>query len=127
MFQKTKSFKDTYSLSQRISESNRILIKYPAHVPVIIECDEKLGSLAKHKFLVPSDVSASYLLQSIRKQLKTDYHQSIFMFCNNLIICPTSLMAEIYQNYLNANKTDDDKFLYIKIYTESTFGNTVLE
>uniref|UniRef100_A0A6C0E541 Autophagy-related protein n=1 Tax=viral metagenome TaxID=1070528 RepID=A0A6C0E541_9ZZZZ len=124
LFNYKKTFQETHALNERITESNRIRAKYPTHIPVIINCDSKLGSINKQKFLVPSDVSASHLLYSVRKQM-SDYKssQSIFMFCNNAIICPTTLMCEIYNKYLkNKKEQDDDLFLYIDLCSENTFG-----
>lgn len=124
LFNNKKKFKETHTLHERITESTRIRSKYPTHIPVIIECDSKLGPINKHKFLVPSDVSASHLLYSVRKQMdEFKSSQSIFMFCNNSIICPTTLMVEIYNNYLkNKKEQDDDLFLYIDLCSENTFG-----
>ena len=69
LFNNKKTFKETNTLHERITESNRIRAKYPTHIPVIINWDSKLGSINKHKFLVPSDVSASHLLFSVKKQI----------------------------------------------------------
>ena len=118
------SYKKKFSLNQRVSESNRILVKYPSHVPVIVECDKKIGVLNKQKFLVPNDVSVSHLLISVRKQISLDKSQSIFMFCDYMILCPTVMMSQIYSNYLRNKKDEyEDKFLYINISAENTFGN----
>jgi len=120
------SFKESNSLEKRISESNKILCRYPSHVPVIIDCNEKIGKIEKQKFLVPYDVSASHLLYSVRKQIKTDSSKAIFMFIDNTIVCPTTMMSTIYENYLNNKKEKDgDKFLYVYLQTENTFGTTV--
>jgi GABA(A) receptor-associated protein len=124
LFNTKKTFKETHTLHERITESNRIRSKYPTHIPVIINCDSNLGEINKQKFLVPSDVTASHLLYSVRKQMD-DFKssQSIFMFCNNGIICPTTLMGNIYDNYLkNRKESDNDLFLYIDLCSENTFG-----
>ena len=117
------SYKDTNPLEKRISESNRILTKYPSHIPVLIECSEKL-CLGKQKFLVPGDVSASHLLYSVRKQIKMDSSKAMFMFCDKAIVCPTTLMSEIYQKHMNNKKKEEkgDKFLTIVLTSENTFG-----
>ena len=124
LFNNKKTFKETNTLHERITESNRIRAKYPTHIPVIINWDSKFGSINKHKFLVPSDVSASHLLFSVKKQMNEFKSSlSIFMFCNNAIICPTTLMSEIYDKYLkNKKEHDDDLFLYIDLCSENTFG-----
>ena len=52
LFGNNKKFKELYTAQERISESNRIIAKYPDYIPVIIDCSEKLGQLRKQKFLV---------------------------------------------------------------------------
>lgn len=128
LFSNNKKFKDLYTFEERKSESNRILAKYPDYIPVIIDCSEKLGQLKKQKFLVPSEVSASHLLYSVRKQFETKKSDAIFMFCDNTMICPTTMMKTIYSDYKIKNKITDggdtDKFLYIDMNLESVFGHT---
>lgn len=121
-----KKFKDLFTTEERISESNRIIAKYPDYIPVIIDCSEKIGQLKKQKFLVPSEVSASHLLHSVRKQFETKKSDAIFMFCDDTMICPTTMMKTIYADYKTKNKITDkgdtDKFLYIDMNLESVFG-----
>jgi hypothetical protein len=121
-----KKYKDLFSEKDRIAESNRILAKYPTYIPVIIDCSDKIGTLKKQKFLVPSEVSASHLLHSVRRQFETKKSDAVFMFCNDTLICPTTIMGNIYKDYRLKNKiTDDgntDKFLYVELHLESVFG-----
>jgi len=119
------SYKNTTSLSQRESESSRILAKYPNVIPVIIESRSKDLILKKNKFLVPYDVSSSHLLYAIRKQLKLDESKAIFMFYDDVLISGTQMMSEIYEKYKEKNligKKIHDKFFYINISVENTFG-----
>lgn len=119
----TKSYKQRVSLSERISESNRIITKHPAHIPVIIDIDEKFGTIKKNKFLVPGDVSASHLMISIRNQIKCRKEEALFMFCDDTLICSTMLMSDLYSNYMNRKKQKDgDKFFYITVHGENAFG-----
>ena len=126
LFGNNKKFKDLYTFEERKSESNRILAKYPDYIPVIIDCSEKLGRLKKQKFLVPSEVSASHLLHSVRKQFETKKSDAIFMFCNDTLICPTVMMKTLYSDYKIKNNITDggqsDMFLYIELHLESVFG-----
>jgi hypothetical protein len=122
-----KTFKDLYTVEERITESNRIIAKYPDYIPVIIDCSERLGQLKKQKFLVPSEVSASHLLHSVRKHFESKKTDAIFMFCGDVLICPTTMMKVIYADYKIKNKItdggDSDKFMYLMINSENTFGN----
>jgi GABA(A) receptor-associated protein len=126
LFNTNKKYKDLFSKEERIAESNRIIAKYPDYIPVIIDCSDKIGKLRKQKFLVPSEVSASHLLHSVRKQFETKKSDAIFMFCDNMLICPTTMMKVLYTDYKIKNKITDggesDKFLYIEMNLESVFG-----
>ena len=118
--------KSTDDLSKKISESIRICSKFPDRIPVIILTKnsrlEKM--LKKNKFLVPYDLTVSYLLVTIRKQIKLDSSSALFMFCDSVLLSGTQKLAEIYKNYkFNNNiRSIDDNFLYITIEEENTFG-----
>lgn len=118
----TKSYKEKFSLEHRIEESNRILSKHPFHIPVIVDIDNKIGTIKKNKFLVPSDVSASHLMISIRSQLQCSSNQALFMFYENIMICPTMMIGDIYRKYINKKSDKSDKFFYITVHGENTFG-----
>lgn len=114
------------ALSIRISESVRILARNPDKIPIIVECsdEELVKQIKKNKFLVPYDVSASYLLISIRKHMKLDPSEALFMFCDNNLVSGTSIMGTLYENYKTKNRivNEGDLFLYITITKENTFG-----
>ena len=122
-----KLYKDEVSLSTRISESDRILSKYIDKVPVIIDCNRELGTfIKKRKFLVPKDVSVSYLISIIRSKGNLDSKKAIFIFCDNQLIQGQTIIGEIYDRYINnlvnSKKFDGDKFLYLFISYENAFG-----
>ena len=122
-----KSFKQQFTLDQRISESTRIKCRYPDKVPVVLECSKELESIInKKKYLVPRDVSISSLHCILRnRSSKIDSSKAIILFINNKMPKSTSLMGEIYDEYIenNMNKKERcDEFLYIYVTYESTFG-----
>ena len=122
-----KLYKDEVSLSTRISESNRVLSKYIDKLPVIIDCDKELDTVVKkRKFLVPKDISASYLISLIRSKGNLDSKKAIFIFCDDRLIQGQTMVGEIYDRYMenliNTNKFDGDKFLYFYISCENAFG-----
>ena len=122
-----KSFKQQFTLDQRISESTRIKCRYPDKVPVVLECSKELESIInKKKYLVPRDVSISSLPCILRnRSSKIDSSKAIILFINNKMPKSTSLMGEIYDEYIenNMNKKERcDEFLYIYVTYESTFG-----
>ena len=126
------SYKKLHSLQQRIEDSQKVLLRHPTFVPIIVDCDKSIGELKKKKYLVSEYNSVSHLLMSIRNQInsqntKTD--KAFFLFCGNSILCPTYIMKEVYHQYLeskekNCKNKDElmDKFLYLKIVEENTCG-----
>ena len=121
-------YKNEIQLDTRISECNRINSKYIDRIPIIVDYNKELIPFnLKRKFLVPYEVSASYLLSIIRNKCKIYSKKALFMFCNNKLLSSGTMMYEIYENYKNEMIKDEDfrkgdKFLYIKITTEITFG-----
>jgi GABA(A) receptor-associated protein len=113
-------------LSKRISESKRIISKFPDRIPVIILTNNsKLQKmLTKNKFLVPYDLTVSYLLANIRNQMKLDSSNALFIFCDNTMLSGTEELSKIYGNYKSRNNigSSSDNFLYISIEEENTFG-----
>lgn len=116
------SYKAKYTLDERRQQSETILAKYPSYVPVIVECDSSIGVMKKQKFLVPHDVNCSHIVIAIRNQLKLNSSQSLFIFCNDTIICPTNIVGQAYHKYLEI-QNDGDKFFHIYVTSENTFGD----
>lgn len=120
----TQSYKTEVSLAKRISESNNILAKYPDRVPIIVECCKSL-KLTKRKYLVPRDITASYLLYTIRQRMeKLDHSKAIFIFCDGKLLSGSTNISQIYEEYTSKNKLNNntDNFLYLDISLENTFG-----
>jgi GABA(A) receptor-associated protein len=115
----TLSFKVQYSFKERVSESARIISKYPDRIPIICEkaTKQKIPELDKKKYLVPKDLTIGQFMYVIRKRLKLDSSDALFLFVNGTIISNSTLINTIY----DANK-DTDGFLYIVYSKESTFG-----
>ena len=120
------ALKNENDLAKRISESNRIISKFPDRIPVIIITTntniEKM--LKKNKFLVPYDLTVSYLLANIRSVIKLDPSKALFLFCDNNLLSGSQLLHEIYKNYRDKHGagSSKDNFLYISIEEETTFG-----
>jgi hypothetical protein len=91
-----------------------------------VEINNDKIKLSKNQFLVPKNVSAGHLLVSIRKQITTGKNEAIFMFSSdNTMICSTTMMDELYQDYLKQydnRYSENDLFYYVYIQTENTFG-----
>jgi GABA(A) receptor-associated protein len=118
------SFKQTIPLNERISESKRITEKFPNKIPVIAESKDKNLVLKQNKFLVPYDVTVSYLISFIRNRLTLKSSDAIFLFCDNKLLSGSNLLSSVYEEYKISNKItkNSDQFLYIYINKENTFG-----
>ena len=113
------NYKKSKSENERITESSKILEKYPDRVPIIVEkgLKSKIKDIDKNKFLVPGDMSFGQFMYVIRKRIKLDSTEALFVFVNN-ILCNNALnINEIYNKY-----KDKDGFLYITYTSENTFG-----
>lgn len=113
-------FKREFSMSSRVEESSRVLLKYPDRKPVICEKskkDSKLPDIDKKKYLVHNELSIGQFIYVIRKRMNLRPEEAIFLFINNKIISTTSTIQEIYYQ-----EKDEDGFLYIEYAKENVFG-----
>ena len=116
----SEQFKLKYNKEQRSAESGRILQKYPDKIPIICEKYERDKSefkLDKSKFLINNDMTMGQFMYVIRKRIKIDSKQALFMFCNNTLVPGNMMLNEVYNNH-----KDEDGFLYIQFSLENTFG-----
>ena len=112
-------FKITHTFEQRKNEATKMRTKYADRVPVIIEKAPKnhLPDLDKHKFLVPNDLTVAQFIYVIRKRIKLNPEQAIYIFVDNTLPPSSELIGTIYEKH-----KDEDGFLYTLISGESTFG-----
>jgi GABA(A) receptor-associated protein len=101
-------------------KASLILKQHADRIPVVVECSEQLQSihpLKKNKFIVPYELSLSQFMFVIRKHMKLEQTHAIFVFINNKLHPSTSMMGELY-----AIEKDEDGFMYLNVFQESTFG-----
>eukprot|EP01117_Protostelium_nocturnum_P007280 TRINITY_DN2604_c0_g1_i1.p2 TRINITY_DN2604_c0_g1~~TRINITY_DN2604_c0_g1_i1.p2 ORF type:complete len:122 (-),score=38.60 TRINITY_DN2604_c0_g1_i1:145-510(-) len=112
-------FKNDYDFGRRKEFAEKIRGKYPDRIPVIVEKAPKSDApeIDKKKYLVPADITAGKFIFEIRKQIKLNPDQAIFLFVNDTIPATGQLMSQIYEK----NK-DEDGFLYVTYSGENTFG-----
>jgi len=116
------SFKKTYDLKKRKSESSRIREKYTNKIPIIVTKDDKctLGQISKSKYLVPEDITLGQFSLIIRKRIEIKESDALFFFINGSTIPPISnSMVSLYEDY-----KDDDGFMYMTYCGENVFGNS---
>ena len=103
---------------ERIKISEKILLKYPQRVPIIVDCKKSI-KLDKNKYIVPNDLTIGQFTYVLKKKIKLNYEQSIFLLCNNELIMNSELIIHLFNRH-----KDYDGFLYIIISLENTFGHT---
>ena len=113
-------YQKIHSFEHRVAESNRIRKKYPDRIPVIFERipNSNISILTQNKFLVPDSLSVAQLIYVVRRRIKLDPSQSIFVFINDSIPCSSDTLNELYHKY-----GQNDGFLYFMYGSENTFGN----
>lgn len=120
-----RSFKDMYSLSDRLAETTRIKQKYPDRAPVICErahSNTMYSSLDKKKFLIPTDLNCGKFTFVIRQRMKLNAEEAIYLYVDfngsSIMVSNNELIKSIYMKY----KDKEDGFLYIKYSNENVFG-----
>jgi GABA(A) receptor-associated protein len=115
----TSEYKKKFTFEKRKEEFLKISQKYPGRIPIILERLESstVDYLDKQKFLIPEDTTMGQFMYIIRKRIKLNPEESLFLFVNNTVPSMFSLISTIY-----SQKKDEDGFLYIQYSNENTFG-----
>lgn len=114
------NYRKNVPFDERKLKASLILKQHSDRIPVVVECSEQLQAvnpLKKNKFIVPFDLLLSQFMFIIRKHMKLEQTQAVFVFINNKLHPSTSIMGELY-----ANEKDEDGFMYLNVFHESTFG-----
>ena len=116
-----QNFSDKFTFQERLSESTRVITKFPDRIPIVCEknkLDMTCPDIDKHKYLVPRDITIGQFIQVIRKRIPTlPATDAIFLFIGNNIFSNNTTINSIYEE-----KKNEDGFLYITYSRESTFG-----
>ena len=112
-------YKKKWSVEHRTEEFKKISRKYPDRIPIVVERLDLSSTelLDKNKFLVPKDTTVGQFMYVVRKRIKLNPEESLFLFVNNTVPSMFTLVSSLYQQ----NK-DIDGFLYIQYSGENTFG-----
>ena len=117
------SFQTNYSLDTRKEEATRIMTKYTGKIPIIVNRGSKtdIADIGKKKFLVPADLTISQFTSVIRKRIKLDASQAMFIFIKSddteILPLQSAIIESVYNTYKN-----EDGFLYITYAGENVFG-----
>ena len=114
------SFIKKHSLDKRKEESEKILLKYPTKIPVIVEKanHKNTPDINKNKFLVPKDLTLGQFLSIIRKRIDITEQEALYIFIGKILPPTSETMTKLYSEYKH-----EDNFLYLNYCIENTFGN----
>lgn len=114
-------FKQQLSFEKRKAEATRVREQNPNRIPVIVERASKNSNIAmidKKKYLVPSELTIGQFQHLLRKRIKLQSEQALFLFVANKTLAPVAhQMSHLYKEF-----KDEDGFLYLNYAGESTFG-----
>ena len=81
-------FNEKYSFDSRQKESQKILLKYPSRIPIIVEkCKGcTLNDIDKIKYLVPKDMYISQFVFVIKYNFHNLHIQSLLIFIYTITI-----------------------------------------
>jgi GABA(A) receptor-associated protein len=117
----SSEFKKRYTLEQRKQECEKMLVRFPNRIPVIVERLEKssLPAMDRKKFLIPNDIVLGQFVHIIRKRINVNPVNAIFTFIGEKqkLYNITEVVSNIYES-----QKDEDGFLYIYYTGENTFG-----
>ena len=117
----SNSFKKKFAFEDRLRESTKVMNKYEDRIPVIVVKSSRshLSEIDKNKYLVPQDLTIAQFLHIIRKRLKINATESIFIYIDDKTLPTTSTtISNLYRDH-----KDKDGFLYLTYCEENTFGN----
>ncbi len=102
------------NIDKRLKLANKILENYPLCLPVV--CHYETTQI---KYIVPKEKTIADILINLRKKLKLDNSQSLFLFTETQTVpCITQTIESVYKN----NKNIDDNTLHFVLTIENCFG-----
>jgi GABA(A) receptor-associated protein len=108
-------------LEKRKADADRLRLKYPDKVPVVLQRASKseLPQATKAKFLMPKIISIGKVQTILRDYLpEFDESKALFIFVDGAIPMISETLGE-----LDSSRHSPDGFLYLKYSGESTFGS----
>lgn len=100
---------------------------FPGRIPIVITRSARERLLpdlegGRKQFLVSSGVTVGHVMASLRKNIKLNESQALFLFVrapdgSTVLINGSQLVAEVYDRY-----KAEDKFLYAEYLGEAVFG-----
>jgi GABA(A) receptor-associated protein len=114
-------FKTKFSYEERVVESGRVRRKYPSRVPVVVERAESAQTMShidRQRFLVPYDLTVGQLAYIIRRRVKLEPDNAMFLFFGGQSAAQNEFVSAVDERC-----REEDGFLYATYTCENTFGH----
>lgn len=113
-------FRQEKSLTDRVADAKKLLIKNPLKVPVVLQFSKQAQTLLQHnnektKYLVPANMTLGNLMQMMRTRFSIKESQALFFFVDGVVHVPSTVMSDLRQK-------SEDGFVVIDVMLENTFG-----
>jgi hypothetical protein len=114
-----KPFKERKTFEQREKLASEKMAQNPNTVAVVVEpaLSTLLPSLKRNLFLVGKDCTFGAFLCAVRREMKLNPAEGIFLFVDNTIPPMHRLMSDLHQKH-----KEPCGFLFVVVSKENTFG-----
>lgn len=110
----------TNASSPQMSYSEAVLLPPVSRIKCIITPnDESAPKMDKERFLLPSDLTASQLIQVVRKRVDLTSEKALFLFSENRLLTGNTTMQSVLDE---SDRKGGDGILRVKYALENTFG-----
>jgi GABA(A) receptor-associated protein len=106
------------SLEERTQFAKSIMEKHPGKIPLIIESNKDKDLPPIHKFIIPNDLTVGQVIYMLRKRIKLNEREAIYVFFKDNLLSTNTLMSEVYEHH-----KDSDGIVYAVYAKENTFGS----
>jgi GABA(A) receptor-associated protein len=112
-------FRARLTPEQRRAECERVSARRSGYVPTIVERGDRTAPrIDKEKFLIPVDLTGSQLHFVVRRRLRMEKSEALFLLCEGALVGPHTTVGELYARHRSA----EDGFLYVTYTLEHAFG-----
>ena len=112
------SYRERTSVAERQAEAGRVRAVHPDRVPVLLlPASPACPPCAHDRFLVPRDLTVAQFAYVVRKRIKLQREQALFLHVDGRLAPGTDSLGT-----LDARHRGEDGFLAITYALENTFG-----
>lgn len=113
-------FKLLHTFETRCSKVSQLKLQYPSKCFIILSTKESDIEINIFKFICQKDVTVSQFVNNLLEKniIKGDSLDALYIATDkNVILSPAMKLYTVEQRY-----KDDDGFIYLCLYKESSFG-----